>query len=66
MTDLTTTELLDLRSVLERSLQREQRRIADHAATLTEEHHANKLAEAIGEINVELNGRLADRMGAGV
>lgn len=54
---LTTTELLDMRSVLERALQRQQRAVADEAAVVTSEHHAEQLAEAIAELNLELNGR---------
>jgi hypothetical protein len=48
-------ELLDMRSVLERSLQRQQQRFAEHPNPEAE-HHADMLAAQIAKINEELKG----------
>lgn len=47
-------ELLDIRSVLERSLQREQQRIAERPNPEAE-HHAEMLAAEVAKINEELS-----------
>lgn len=48
------SELLDMRSVLERSLQRQQRRIAERPNPESEAH-AEMLAREVAKINEELN-----------
>jgi hypothetical protein len=54
MTRLSRAELPDMRSVLERSLQRAERR--RHARAVTQDAEATALAAAVADLNDELAG----------
>ncbi len=54
MNELTPAELRDIASVLERSLQRAQRKLADAAHTVEDEQHERMLAREVARINEEI------------